>query len=254
MDEAIALILTLVTGLCFIVGIFVAKKNNKKEPLRIFASSLALVVMSGLVIFDLAPELIDIFKNASLWASIITVFCFLSLGFILLKILDKLIPNHQHKHKSNEKNHKEHDSHLVHIGLVTALSLILHNFIEGMALYGTALTSLKAGIIMCISIALHNVPLGMEISLSLEKRISPKKNFILFFTLGIAALLGASILVIIGDINEYILGCIISITCGMLLYIIICELFVELLTYKNKKETKIGLFIGVIIIGISLII
>ena len=39
-----------------------------------------------------------------------------------------------------------------------------------------------------------------------------------------------------------------------ILLIIICELFVELLTYKNKKETKIGLFIGIIIIGISLII
>ncbi|MBR1413991.1 MAG: ZIP family metal transporter [Bacilli bacterium] len=254
MNKVYSLLLTLLAGVFFLIGNVITKKNKKKESLLVFSNSLALIVLVGLVLFDFIPELYEIFEDSSKLDSILTVISFIAIGFILLKLLDRFIPDHHHEHKKNESNHKEHESHVAHVGLVTAASLILHNIIEGMALTGTAINNLKAGLIMCIGVGLHNIPLGIEISLSTEGRLNKKTNIILNICLLISALIGGVIFTLLGEMNEFILGCIISVTLGMILYIVLCELLHEFINYKNRKEAKLGIIIGIIIIGLSLLI
>ena len=235
MNKVYSLLLTLLAGVFFLIGNVITKKNKKKESLLVFSNSLALIVLVGLVLFDFIPELYEIFEDSSKLDSILTVISFIAIGFILLKLLDRFIPDHHHEHKKNESNHKEHESHVAHVGLVTAASLILHNIIEGMALTGTAINNLKAGLIMCIGVGLHNIPLGIEISLSTEGRLNKKTNIILNICLLISALIGGVIFTLLGEMNEFILGCIISVTLGMILYIVLCELLHEFINYKNRK-------------------
>ena len=53
---------------------------------------------------------------------------------------------------------------LIHIGLVTSVALILHNIIEGMAIYSSVLSDKSLGLAMTIGIGFHNIPLGMVIA------------------------------------------------------------------------------------------
>lgn len=199
-----------------------------------FAMSLAFVVMIGLLLFDLLPEILE-FKNIYL---IIPVF----LGLILFIVLDQIIPYH------HEHNHKEHKHHLNHIGVITIFALALHNLIEGFTLYSVTLTSLKAGFLMMLSISLHNIPLGFQIGSQMENN---KKSYLLIFILCISALLGSTINILIGDISDNITGILLSLTFGILLYILIFELFNEIKGSLKKKETIYGIILGVVIIIIT---
>ena len=207
------LILSLIVGLFFLIGILILKKTNHKEKMNTFAMSLAFVVMIGLLLFDLLPEILE-FKNIYL---IIPVF----LGLILFIVLDQIIPYH------HEHNHREHKHHLNHIGVITIFALALHNLIEGFTLYSVTLTSLKAGFLMMLSISLHNIPLGFQIGSQMENN---KKSYLLIFILCISALLGSTINILIGDISE---------------------LSNEIKGSLKKKETIYGIILGVVIIIIT---
>ena len=172
------------------------------------------------------------------------------LGIFLLKILDFFIPDHHHEHHDNEIDKKEHISHIKHIGTLTLISLILHNLLEGFAIAGMSLNDYKIGLMVCISVALHNIPLGTTIFSSIDIR----KNKLLVTILTLSSFIGGLIFFIIGDISTLVLAIISIITLGMLIYISLMELLPELLVNRKKKETIIGLLTGVIIIVISMFI
>ena len=112
------------------------------------------------------------------------------------------------------------------------------------------LNDYKIGLMVCLSVALHNIPLGTHIFSSIDI----KKNKLLVLSLTLSSLVGGIIFLIIGDISSLVLAIISLITLGMLLYILFMELLPELLVKKKKKETIIGLITGIIIILISMFI
>ena len=151
----IGFIFTLLIGLFFLIGIIFLRKNSHKEQLEIFTISLASIVLLGLLLFDLLPELME----ANNYLLILPAL----LGFIILILLDKLIPHHHHEHTDNKCDRKDHEEHLNHIGIVTIIALSIHNMIEGLTLYNITVNNLKSGFLMMIAIALHNIPLGFQI-------------------------------------------------------------------------------------------
>lgn len=239
---ALGIILTLIVGLFFLIGILYFNNDNNKEKISIFTIALAFVVMLGLIINHLLPEVIA-FKN--IWLLIPTV-----IGFSFLIILDKFIPHHHHDHNDDNCDKIDHNKHLNHIGILTIIALIIHNIIEGISLYGVTINNSMSGILMMISIGLHNIPLGFQIGNLIDKQ----KNKLLITFLCISTFLGALIMIIFNGLNESIISILLSITLGMLLYIVIFELFNELRKNINKKETLYGLIIGIILIIIINII
>ena len=143
------LLLAFIVGLFFLVGIIFLKYVKNEDKWISFSIALAFVVMINLLLFDLLPELIEQ-KNIYLIIPAI-------IGFSFFILLDKLIPHH------HEHGKKEHELHLNHIGIITILALFLHNFIEGFTLYNITITNITSGILMMISISLHNIPLGFQI-------------------------------------------------------------------------------------------
>ena len=136
------------------------------------------------------------------------------------------------------------------MGTITILSLILHNILEGFAIFGMAINDFKVGILIAVSVGLHNVPLGMHIFSTLNIKENKKQTFLL----AISSLIGGIIFLIVGNISNLIIGIITAITIGMLIYISLWELLPELKTTIKKKESLIGLGIGLLIILISLFI
>ena len=199
---------------------------------------------------DLIPEILELLEDYDFSFKIMIILIFGLLGIFLLKILDFFIPDHHHEHHDNEIDKKEHISHIKHIGTLTLISLILHNLLEGFAIAGMSLNDYKIGLMVCISVALHNIPLGTTIFSSIDIR----KNKLLVTILTLSSFIGGLIFFIIGDISTLVLAIISIITLGMLIYISLMELLPELLVNRKKKETIIGLLTGVIIIVISMFI
>ena len=58
----------------------------------------------------------------------------------------------------------------------------------------------------------------------------------------------------LNTVSDTVIGSLLSLTLGMLLYIIIFELWPKVIKSKNKKITIIGLITGVILLLLSLLI
>ena len=110
-----AIIITLLSGLSFLVGYLITKfvKNDKK--LVIFSVGFSFSIILGLVFFDLLPECLELMNSK------FALVGFAISGILILKVLDMFVPDHSHN--------SEHNHHIEHIGLISALALILHNII-----------------------------------------------------------------------------------------------------------------------------
>ena len=138
-----------------------------------------------------------------------------------------------------------HNNHLFHIGLITAISLMIHNLLEGISIYITGISDFKIGLIMALTVGLHNLPLGIEVSASLNSKKNKISKFIILMLLIISSSLGALSLYLLNtELNTILEGILLSLTIGMILYIALFELFLEVKQNLNQKETKIGLFLG----------
>ena len=227
-----ALLLTFLSGLFYLVGIIIYKFVKHKNELTVAAIACAAVVIIGLIVFDLAPELIE---QDNAW-----LFVFVILGFVLLFLIDKLIPHHHHKHHDHDEATKEHKDRLEHVSTITILALSMHNLIEGMALYSISLESIRSGILMLIGVGLHNLPFGFQ--------IAGTKNKLLVFLLVISAFLGGLVVFFFGNIDEFLQGVVMALSMGMLLHILLFELFKEIRENIRQKATIYGIIIGVILL------
>lgn len=227
-----ALLLTFLSGLFYLVGIIIYKFVKHKNELTVAAIACAAVVIIGLIVFDLAPELIE---QDNAW-----LFVFVILGFVLLFLIDKLIPHHHHKHHDHDEATKEHKDRLEHVSTITILALSMHNLIEGMALYSISLESIRSGTLMLIGVGLHNLPFGFQ--------IAGTKNKLLVFLLVISAFLGGLVVFFFGNIDEFLQGVVLAISMGMLLHILLFELFKEIRENIRQKATIYGIIIGVILL------
>ncbi len=227
-----ALLLTFLSGLFYLVGIIIYKFVKHKNELTVAAISCAAVVIIGLIVFDLAPELIE---QDNAW-----LFVFVILGFVLLFLIDKLIPHHHHKHHDHDEATKEHKDRLEHVSTITILALSMHNLIEGMALYSISLESIRSGTLMLIGVGLHNLPFGFQ--------IAGTKNKLLVFLLVISAFLGGLVVFFFGNIDEFLQGVVMALSMGMLLHILLFELFKEIRENIRQKATIYGIIIGVILL------
>lgn len=241
------LLLSLLMGLSFIVGL-VLSKTIKAKWLTYFATALAFVIIIAVLTTDIIPEIME---GCDSYPSIWLVICGQFVGIFILKIIDIFLPHHHHEHVHNDDNKKEHKEHLYHIGMLTFVSVIIHNILEGIAFYLVGKTSIKAALLMAGGIALHNVPLGIEISTFFEK--SKTSDFIKPLTLVLSGTVGALIGFLVGDLSNTINLIILSITCGMMLYLGFLELGVE--TFNERKEKGIieGLLAGAIIFALLLL-
>lgn len=245
-----ALLLTLGVGLFIVIGaviVFVTKNNEKIINLSI---SMAFGVMIALVFSELIPEAFELMENNNKLLTILTVIVFSSLGVLLLKCLDMVVPHHEHNH---------HDKHgdlenLEHIGLVSSVALVIHNIIEGMALYGTALSSINLGLMLCIGIGLHNIPMGLVIASTFYKSNKNKTKTLLITTgISLSTFLGGILMALLNNniINDFILGILVCVTLGMIVYIALFELLPKMLCSKDKKTVVFGTSLGILILFIS---
>lgn len=240
----IGLTATLVLGIFIIFGAFIIHVFKNKDKFLLVSLGMAFGVMMMLIFVELLPEVYEIFTSK--WSVLETILIIVALslvGLFLLKFLDRFIPDH---------DDEDEEDHLIHIGIVSSIAIIIHNIIEGMAVYNTITTSLSLGIILSIGVGLHNIPLGMIISSTFYKSIKNKKKCnILIIAISLSTFIGGLIMALFNFTNELVIGILLSITIGMLIYINIIEILPKLLKSKDKKTVLISTIVGIIVLFIS---
>jgi ZIP family zinc transporter len=243
--NVIGLVLTLVLGFFIIIGAFLMHIFENKERFLVISLSMAFGVMASLIFLELLPESFEIFNEKySSIISIAMILIFSIIGFLILKILDKFIPDHEDDDEAN----------LIHVGIVSSIAIILHNIIEGMAIYNTFNTSINLGILLSIGVGLHNIPLGMVLSSTFYKSLSnKKKSNVIIFLISTSTFVGGLIMCIFNNVfkNEFIIGLLLSITVGMLVYINIIEILPKLIKSKDKKMIITSIIVGILILFVS---
>ena len=251
MHNILSLVLTFGVGLFILLGTSISfLAINNKKFLK-FSMSLAFGVIISLIGLDLIPEACEMLdeKENTFFLILLVVL----IGIVLVKTLDYFVPNHNHDHDS-----KKDLKNLYHISLISSLALILHNVIEGMALYGTSIVSLKTGILLCIGIGLHNIPLGIVIATTFyEANKNKKKTLLISLIVSLSSFIGGFLMFVLKDniLTPTKLGILICITIGMLIYISMFELAPKLFCKKDfKVDIKLkllGIISGFVILFIS---
>ena len=238
------LVITFLLGLFFIVGSLFTKFSKNTKAIENISISVALGTMTSLIIFDLFPEMLEHMNGIS----IIWVVLLVLSGVGILKILDFFVPEHDHEHGPH---HDCSEENLIHIGIVSLIAIVLHNIIEGMAVYSISIDSFKTAMFVALGVGLHNIPMGMIISSTMEHE--PKKYKMIALLLAtFSTFIGGLIMSFISSIiSDFAIGVLICITLGMILYIVIFELIPHILHGDNKKLSLIGIVFGVAIVLIS---
>lgn len=247
------LLLTLLLGLFIIIGaivVFVTKNNDKFVQ---FSISLAFGVIAMLIGGHLLPEAFEVINTGNIIYDVIYIVVGAGIGFMLLKVLDHFIPDHDDDPDTKEDD----DKNLHHIGLVSSVALVIHNIVEGMAIYLLVTNDLKAGLMACIGVGLHNIPLGMVIASTFYKaNKSIKKTLFIILGISLSTFVGglAIHLFDISSIMGLLESITITLTIGMLLYILVMELLHKVIHNKDKKTTICGVALGIILLVIAMFI
>lgn len=246
-----SLMMTLLAGLFIMIGYIIVMLIKNNDKVVQFSISMAFGVMVTLVLIELIPEAYEIMgEKFNEITGILIIIFLVFLGIGILKILDKFVPDHD----IEEENEKEINENLVHIGMVSSIALILHNLIEGMAIYSSALTSFEMGLLVTLGVGFHNIPMGMVISSTFYKgNNNLKKVTFIMIIISISTFIGGLLMFFMSKyITELVLGVLLCLTLGMIIYIVIFELLGEIIHNKNKKISILGIIFGILIFLVSL--
>lgn len=235
------LLITFLLGLFFLVGIGIIKVSKNSEFFKQLSVAMAFGAMLILMVFDLIPEMIEDCSGEKWYVPVI----FIIGGIGLLKILDIFIPDHG--------SHEDESRGMIHIGLISAFAIILHNIIEGMAVYGIALQSIRQGITLAFGVGLHNIPMGMLIYSTLKNEDRLKKHIALGLSISSTFIGGVIMALLEGYMDKYIIGVLVCITLGMIAYIMFFELLQHMLKTGKVKICIPGILIGMAVVFLSMI-
>lgn len=236
------LLITFLLGLFILLGAALTHITKNHRLVEDFSIALALGTMVTLAITDLIPEAVEHLEGTN---TIVVLLVCVAAGIVLLKVLDRFIPDHDSDHSVN---HECTEENAAHIGIITTIAVTLHNLIEGMAVYSVATESLETGLLTALGVGLHNIPMGIIIASTLESEARGKR---------IAFLAAASLSTFVGGvimasawgfINDLAIGVLISITLGMIAYIVFFELLPHIVHRRRWVLSAVGIAIGVAIV------
>ncbi len=228
----IALLLSFIAGISTIIGgLLIFVQFKKINNFIVFSLSFSLLIMSLISIFDLIPSSFISLKNEyGVGYSLIISFLIFSLGYLSIE-------------KINNKIKNNNNSSLYKIGVLSMISLILHNFPEGMAVFILGYTDISLGIKLCLAIMLHNIPEGIAIAIPLYySGVGIKKTLIYTLLSGLSEPIGALItyLLLKDFISSVFLSFILLFVAGLMISLSLNDILKEVRTYKNNKYMILG--------------
>src|SRR5947209_16143431 len=180
----------------------------QRHLLYIMAASSGLLI--GVAFLDLVPEVTELAHRDHLDIRLLMVT--LLLGFVAIFLLEKLTIIH---------SEKQHDApgHHHHVGLVGALGLSFHSFLDGLAIGVGFEAGTKVGFIVLLAVVAHDFADGLNtVTFMLATRNSRWRTFLLLAVDAAAPVAGALFATVI-HIAPHVLAFQLAFFAGFLLYL-----------------------------------
>lgn len=237
----IAIILSSIAGLSTTIGsiFMLINKKNKRQALS-FTFCFSFLIILFICIFDLAPSGYKYLITSGCNYPFIMTILFIIVGIYIGKFVNKI-----------EIKNKSYDKTLYKVGITSFIVLILHNIPEGIITFITSYDNLSFGIMMCLVIAMHNIPEGIMISMPIYFSTGSKlKGFLYTIVSGLSEPLGAILawFFLAPLITDTFMGIILSIVCGMMLHIVVDEIYPLIGNYNSKVFKCLGIVFALIFI------
>ena len=237
MDYLYPIIFSIVTFLStFLGGAFAMKFKSKIYLIMAFAAG----VLMGVVCFDIFPEIFEQVKLGN--ASPLAIMSALIIGFLLFHVLEKTILIH-HAHEDEYATH----SH-PHVGVLSALALAGHSFMDGASIGIGYQVSPALGLIIAIAVISHDFCDGMNtVALMISHGNSPKKARRLLILDALAPVAGLAFSFLF-QFSEQFLALYLGFFAGFILYIGASDILPE----AHSKQSSLKL-IGLTVLGVIFI-
>ena len=242
MNIKLCFLLTIFAGLSTLLGIvpiFFKIKNINK--FIVSSLSFASGVMFSISTFDLLIESLRLFYYE--YSIIITTLLFLTffiIGFIMAKFI-------------NDKLDKYND--LYKVGLTSMIAIILHNIPEGILTFTAFNINQKLGLTLAFAITFHNIPEGISIAVPIYYSTKSKIKVLIYTIVSaLAEPIGAllAFLFLKNFVSNMMIGIMLSLVCGIMIYISLFELLKEAKKYNEDRLLNLFFVIGLIFMIITL--
>jgi zinc transporter ZupT len=193
-------------------------------------------VIIGVVSFDIFPEIIE--QVGANGFDPIAPMVALVAGFLVFHILEKTILIH-HAHEDEYADH-----HHPQVGVLSALALAGHSFMDGVGIgLGFQINS-AVGILMAVAVVSHDFTDGMNtVTLMLNNKNGNKKSIAFLFIDALAPVLGAASTIFF-SLSPYFLVLYLGFFAGFLLYIGASDILPEAHSKQSSYRT-----IGLTVLG-----
>ncbi|KXZ51242.1 hypothetical protein GPECTOR_13g729 [Gonium pectorale] len=158
----------------------------------------------------------------------------------------------------NNNSIPERGKRLVHMGLLAAMAMALHNMPEGLVTFVGYMDSITSGITTAIAIAVHNVPEGMVIASAVYFGTGRRWKAIMWTAIAsisepIGGLIGLAV-VCGGQMTDTVFGILFGLVAGIMVYISLKELLPSARTFDPRDRVSTWcLMMGMLIMACSLI-
>ncbi|MGI8419750.1 MAG: ZIP family metal transporter [Candidatus Levyibacteriota bacterium] len=226
-------------------GLFSLKFRDKLHYIMSFTAG----VLVAVCFFDILPEVISLSTERNL--PIINALIALVVGFLAFHILEKAVIIH-HAHETEYEAHQHHggliDHHHQTVGLVGALGLAFHSFLDGVGIGLGFHVDPHVGLLIAVAVIAHDFSDGLNtVTLMLTNKNTTKKSLMLLLldaTTPILGVLSTYVLSIAPQFLQVYLG----FFAGFLLYIGASDLLPEAHSKHSSYRMILLTIVGVIFI------
>ena len=238
MEIITSFFITFLAGISTLIGYLFTyiKSKNIDRLICIFLSfAFGVMILISIKELTITPIKYIIITN-NIYNSLLIIIFIPIIIYLIIKLLNK--------------NTKSTNS-LYRVGVLSAISLILHNIPEGIITFMTSSININLGIKLARAIRAHNVPEGILIAIPIYYATNSRGKALLFtLVAGLSEIIGGTLFYILFNqfINIYILNIILYIIGCLMIMISLIEILPEILKYKNKYWIMIGVLFSLFIL------
>lgn len=242
MNIWIPILITSIAGLSTILGNILLFIDIKyKDKLISFCMGLSFIVMFLISIFDLVPEGVELVKDSlNSYEIFFSGLILLFVGYFFVIFIDSKM---------------ESNSSLLKIGILSMISLFIHNVPEGIICAISSIKDVDLGLKMSFMIMIHNIPEGIMISLPIYYVTKSRVKALLYTVISsLGEIIGAIItsLFLYKYVNDYFMYVVLMVTAGIMITLSVGKILKEGIDLKVFKWLILGILFGLGIIVVTL--
>lgn len=224
----------LVSAISLVGVLTLAIKSKNLSNILHFFVAFSTGALIGDTFIHLLPEAIE--KNSSrVWPLALII------GILFFFLLEKIL-RWRHCHDEACENPK-------HLGPMNLVGDGFHNIIDGILIGASFLVSPTLGLATTVAVVLHEIPQEMgDFAVLLHSGYNVKKALLYNLLSGMMAILGAALILIVGQSVVSITNFMIPLAAGGFLYIALSDLVPEL--HKETKRSTTALQVFAILFGV----